>query len=110
MDVIAIADLPFSRIANELVGDDHGGLGISLLLIDAPPGGGPSMHRHDYAEVFIVQEGEALFSAGDEQRTVRAGELVIVPAGTPHAFRNVGDGPLRQVDIHLSPRFATEWL
>jgi hypothetical protein len=28
----------------------------------------------------------------------------------PHAFVNTGDGPLRQVDIHVSPHFATEWL
>jgi hypothetical protein len=25
-------------------------------------------------------------------------------------FTNTGDGNLRQIDIHASPRFATEWL
>jgi mannose-6-phosphate isomerase-like protein (cupin superfamily) len=33
-----------------------------------------------------------------------------VPAGVPHGFTNTGDGPLRQVDIHLSPSFSTTWL
>jgi hypothetical protein len=23
---------------------------------------------------------------------------------------NCGDGPLRQIDIHVSPSFSTEWL
>ena len=57
-----------------------------------------------------MQEGEALFVAGDEERIVRAGEIVIAPANTPHRFVNTGDGVLRQVDIHVSPRFVTEWL
>jgi mannose-6-phosphate isomerase-like protein (cupin superfamily) len=92
------------------VGDDHGGLGISLLVVDAQPGDGPSLHQHPYAEVFIVQEGEAAFVAGDEERTVTAGEVVIVPPRTPHSFRVIGDGPLRQIDIHINSRFETEWM
>jgi hypothetical protein len=27
-----------------------------------------------------------------------------------HGFVNSGDGPLRQVNIHASPRFVTEWI
>jgi len=41
---------------------------------------------------------------------VRAGEIVIVPANTPHRFTNTGNGPLRQIDIHVNSRFETEWL
>jgi mannose-6-phosphate isomerase-like protein (cupin superfamily) len=35
---------------------------------------------------------------------------VVVPAGVPHGFANSGDGQLRQVDVHASGRFVTEWL
>jgi hypothetical protein len=65
MDVISQHQLPFSRIASELVGDDHGGLPVSLLFIDAPPGRGPGLHTHAYHELFIVQEGTVTFTAGD---------------------------------------------
>jgi mannose-6-phosphate isomerase-like protein (cupin superfamily) len=41
---------------------------------------------------------------------VRAGEIVVAPAGVPHRFVNSGAGRLRQVDIHVHPRFETEWL
>jgi len=41
---------------------------------------------------------------------VGAGDIVIVPANTPHRFVNAGSETLRQVDIHVSPRFVTEWL
>jgi hypothetical protein len=31
------------------------------------------------------------------------------PAGEPHGFTATGDGS-KQINIHASPRFATEWL
>jgi mannose-6-phosphate isomerase-like protein (cupin superfamily) len=102
--------LALSRIARELEGADHGGIGVSLLLVEAPPGSGPGLHRHEYEEVFVVQEGEATFFADDEERVVGAGQIVVVPAGTPHRFVNSGEQTLRQLAIHVSPRFATEWL
>jgi len=73
-------------------------------------GGSPSLHRHDYPEVFVVLEGQATFRGGNEQVDVPAGHMVVVPAGEPHGFKNSCDGTLRQVAIHVSPRFATEWL
>jgi mannose-6-phosphate isomerase-like protein (cupin superfamily) len=106
---VRIQDLPFSTIAHELVGEDHD-VDACIIFVDAPPGRGPSLHQHPYAEILIVQEGEGRFTVGDEQRHAGAGEVLIVPAHTPHAFTNTGDGPLRQIDIHLSRAFQTEWL
>ena len=101
--------LPFSVIAHEFVGEQHGA-NVTFLLVEAPPGAGPRQHRHPYEEIIITQEGEATFSLGDESRVVGAGEVIVIPAGQEHGFTNTGDGPLRQIDIHASPHFATEWL
>jgi mannose-6-phosphate isomerase-like protein (cupin superfamily) len=84
--------------------------GICVIVVDAAPGDGPALHRHPYEEVFVVQEGEATFTLGGEQRVVRGGEVVVAPPGVPHRFVNSGDGPLRQLDIHVSRAFDTEWL
>ena len=94
----------------EFEGYEHGDTGISMIFVDAEPGRGPALHRHDYDEVFVVQEGQATMVAGDRELTVNAGDIVVVPAGQPHAFVNSGAGRLRQIDIHLSPRYVTEWL
>ena len=37
------------------------------------------------------------------------GELIVQPGG-PHKFVNSGSERLRQIDIHASDRFVTEWL
>src|SRR5512132_914556 len=109
VEIIRVDELPFSNIAREFVGEDHGGVGICAILVDAPPGGGPSLHKHPYDEVLITQEGTATFFLGDERREVGPGQVVVVPAGQWHGFVNSGDGPLRQIDIHVSPGFETEW-
>jgi len=41
--------------------------------VDAPPGGGPKLHKHPYEEIFVVQEGTATFTAGDETIKVEGG-------------------------------------
>jgi mannose-6-phosphate isomerase-like protein (cupin superfamily) len=110
MPVISQSALPLSVIARELNGYEHGDIGVSLLFVEAPPGTGPSLHRHPYEEIIIVQEGQGTFVLGDEELEARGGDIVIVPANEPHAFVNSGDGPLRQIDIHVSPQMATDWL
>ena len=109
MSVIKLDSLPLSTIARELEGHLHGA-GVCLIFVDAPPGGGPGLHTHPYEEVFIVQEGTCTFTVGDEAIPAGPGDILVVPAEVPHAFVNDGDGPLKQIDIHVSPRFDTTWL
>lgn len=91
-------------------GYQHGDVPVSFFLVDAPPGGGPRLHRHPYAEVFVVQEGRAVFTVGGETHEVTGGHVVIVPSGMAHKFVNTGDGSLRTVNIHPTGQMVTEWL
>ena len=68
------------------------------------------LHRHPYVEIFIVQEGHASFTVGPSTIDAIAPRTLVAQANVPHGFVNVGDGRLKQVDIHLSPTFITEWL
>jgi quercetin dioxygenase-like cupin family protein len=107
--VLDIADPGRGEEAGEFQGRFLGA-SVSVIVVDAPPGGGPRLHRHPYEEVFVVQEGSATFTAGEETIEARGGQVVVVPAGVAHKFVNSGDGRLRQVDIHTSDHFVTEWL
>jgi len=103
-------DLPRDVISRDFVGEKHGGIGACVLFVDAGPGEGPRLHRHPYVEILIVLEGTSTFDDGQSKRIVEAGEMAVVEAGQAHAFTNSGLGRLRQIDIHLAPAFATEWL
>jgi mannose-6-phosphate isomerase-like protein (cupin superfamily) len=52
----------------------------------------------------------ATYRVGTTTLQARAGQIIIAEANTPHKFVNSGEGRLRQVDIHLSKRFITQWL
>lgn len=80
----------------------HAGVEVSSFIIDHNRGGGPGLHTHPYAEVFIVLEGQARFTIGDDEVDVGGGHIAVVPPDTPHKFEALEDG-LRQVTIHDSP-------
>lgn len=62
------------------------------------PGGGVTPHVHPAMEErFEVLEGRCEFLAGYRWTAADAGEVVTVPAGTRHAFRNRGAAPTRIV-------------
>ena len=107
--LIDLADPGYGDDANEVQGHNHNAT-VSIIVIDAPPGSGPKLHRHPYEEVFVIQQGNVTFTAGDETVEATGGQVVVVPAGVEHKFTNSGTGRLRQVDMHASERFVTEWL
>lgn len=85
------------------------GAGVTILSVTIEaPGGGPVLHTHPYEEVFLLHEGRARYTVGDAVIEARAGDVVRAPAGVPHRFQNLGPGPLRSTDIHLSPEWIQE--
>ena len=112
MHVVSVSDLPAGEGSRSvsLEGAEVGGVDLSIIFVDLDPGRGPRLHRHEYPEVFVIQEGRAVYTAGDETREVGPGDVVVVPAGVAHTFQSSGDVPLRQLSLHLAPQMLTEWL
>lgn len=100
--------LPFVGSAHQFVGADNGDVGISVFLLNAQPGRGPGPHRHPYDEVQFVREGRGLWTVNGQQFEAGAGDILVIKAGEIHAFTNIGDTPLVQLDVHMSPRFIQE--
>ena len=104
MSFISLEQLPFVGMSYEFVGETQGAP-FSAYIVKAGPGQGPPLHKHPYVEVAFTLEGRATITVGDEQREVKPGDIVVIPANTPHRFVNSGNTVLRQIDIHASPRF-----
>jgi quercetin dioxygenase-like cupin family protein len=77
-----------------LTGEDTAGR-YCLIDMHVPPGGGPPPHRHDFEESFSVLEGEIEATFRGEHSTVRAGQVINIPANAPHQFRNASEQPAR---------------
>lgn len=57
------------------------------------PGGGMPNHTNSVEHEQYVLCGRARMGIGDDVHEVRAGDVVYVPAGTPHWYQVVGDEP-----------------
>lgn len=88
---------------------EGGDANVTVILHDSvEPGAGPRLHTHPYPETFIIEEGRAVFTVGDEEIEAGPGQILVVPAGTPHKFRTLG--PMKSIHIHANAKFDTRWL
>jgi mannose-6-phosphate isomerase-like protein (cupin superfamily) len=70
--------------------DTGGRLGFFEEIV--PPGEGVPLHiHHKEDEMFNVREGHFRIWCADEVFDVHPGDVVVLPRGVPHAFRNVGE-------------------
>jgi|SRR5215471_14188886 len=104
MSFTNLEQLPFIGMSYEFHGEKQGSP-FSAYIVNAKPGQGPPLHTHPYVEVAFTLEGHATITVGEETREVNGGDIVVIPANTPHRFVNSGEGVLRQIDVHASPSF-----
>ena len=81
-----------------LTGRDTAGR-YCLIDMHVPPGGGPPPHRHDFEESFTMLAGEIEVTFRGVNSTVRAGQVINIPANAPHRFRNKSEQPARMLCI-----------
>ena len=110
MEILTFEELENDNGNVEFEGAGHGGAGVSFFVMNAERGRGPSLHTHDYHEVLITLEGRATLHTSEGDIEVGPGHVTVVPPGEPHGFTSSGDVPLRQVNIHVSPRMISRWL
>lgn len=101
-------DLPFVGSSHQFVGADQGDVAVSVFLFNGAPGKGPGPHRHPYDEIQFIQSGRGRWTVNGEEFEAGAGDVLVIKAGEVHGFKCIGDEPLVQLDVHLSPRFIRE--
>ena len=59
------------------------------------PGQEHALHGHEGMDkMYYVIEGEGLFLLDERDLPMRAGQMLVAPAGVPHGVRNTGQGRL----------------
>ena len=101
-------NLPFVGSSHECVGAEQGDIGVSVVLFHGKPGSGPGPHRHPYDEIQFIREGRGVWTVNGQTFEGGAGDIFVIKAGEIHSFKAVGESPLIQVDVHLSPCFIQE--
>ena len=75
---------------------------VGLATFDA--GKSNVQHIHpNCEEVVYVLEGEVVHTLGAQSTRLSAGDLIVVPRGTPHQLLNRTDAPVRAFIVFSSP-------
>ena len=83
---------------------------LEIELELSPDGAVPGAHIHpEQEERFEILEGTMAFRMGLKKIVAGPGEVVTVPAGRVHAFRNAGDDTAK-VRVEVRPALAMERL
>jgi quercetin dioxygenase-like cupin family protein len=77
---------------------------FSVIRVDLRPGrDGAAPHSHmGFSELLYVIDGDVEILSGDRISAAHAGDLVVVPPGTPHAFGALPSGPASLLAV-ISP-------
>jgi quercetin dioxygenase-like cupin family protein len=76
----------------ETSAETNGGAVVIECVVD-PGGAVAAKHVHPHQdERFELLDGELTFDLDKQELTAGPGDTVLVPAGTPHRFRNTGGG------------------
>jgi quercetin dioxygenase-like cupin family protein len=107
-----ILDNPVSgeRFAFRRTAADTNGELLEFDLTLAADGHVPGAHVHpEQEERFVVHRGRVRFRLGLRRIVAGPGDVVVVPAGRVHAFRNVG-GEEAMVRVQVTPALDMEQL
>jgi quercetin dioxygenase-like cupin family protein len=68
------------------------------------------LHRHTIDEVVFYLSGEVEVGVGAESHAVRAGDIMVIPAGVAHSQRNTGGSVAEIRAVFPSARLDVEYL
>jgi quercetin dioxygenase-like cupin family protein len=75
---------------------------VIQVRVDLDPGVAFPKHRHPGEEIIYVVEGSLEYEVeGKPPMTLKAGEVLFIPAGTIHAAKNVGSGNAAEIATYI---------
>ncbi|MCL2308861.1 MAG: mannose-1-phosphate guanylyltransferase/mannose-6-phosphate isomerase [Proteobacteria bacterium] len=87
----------------------HESANAKVKEIEVAPGAALSLQRHQFrSEHWVVTQGTARVTRGEESSLVRHNESVFIPAGVKHRLENLGEIPLVLIEIQCGSYFGED--
>lgn len=82
-------DVLGSQITGKILSKDTRGQ-YAVIITETPPNGGPPKHIHTHEdELFYIIKGNYEFTYGDTLIKAKQGDMVHLPKGKSHSFKNI---------------------
>lgn len=75
---------------------------VNQVLVEFAPGASFPRHSHPGEEIVYIVEGALEYALeGKPPVTLKAGEVLFIPAGTPHTVRNAGNSKATELATYI---------
>ncbi len=118
MKVVKISDVPEEPATSALftggdvsrqapfTGDDSQNFNFGVVNFSA--GSRNKFHTHTSDQLLIVTEGTGVVATQQEERTVTAGDVILIPAGESHWHGAPGETPMSHITIQAKGSTTTQ--
>lgn len=79
----------------QLITKADGAPTFAMRMFEVEPGGHTPLHRHPHEHEVFVVEGAGTFVHEGRDYPIAPEDVVFVPGGSEHCFKNTGKSPLR---------------
>lgn len=93
-----------------LVSREHGSQSLTIKEVEVSPGWEGHLHTHPVDMAIMVMSGAVQMIIDDELRTVRQGNTLLAPPGTPHKLVNKLWIPVRLMITYPAAELDTNFL
>jgi len=87
---------------------------VLLVMHDLAPDMDLSPHSHDFDQIAVIVEGEAIYHVGDRRNRVGPGSVLLIPAGVEHYIEPTSSTPVKNLDVFAPCRpdykHLIEWM
>jgi len=96
-------NLPQRELADGVTAGLAWGDNVMLSFVNISPGANVLPHGHPHEQMGLVLSGEVEITIATETRTLKEGDVFLVPSGVEHSARSL-KGRARVLDIFSPPR------
>ena len=74
-----------------VIAEKEGAKNFVMRVFEIEPGGNTPLHTHDWEHEVFVLSGTGIVADPSGEHEVKSGDVIFVPGGEKHQFRNSGD-------------------
>ena len=95
-------------VFRQLIIDPSESESFNFSIVNFSAGSRNKFHKHSSDQILIVTEGTGTVATEQEQRTVSAGDVVLIPAGENHWHGAPGSTPMSHIQIQAKTARTTQ--
>ena len=87
------------QVSRQVVFQPDDSQNFNLGIVSFNAGSRNKFHKHTSDQILVITEGTGIVATDDEERTVNAGDVVLIPAGENHWHGAPGSTSMAHITI-----------